>query len=183
MGATKREVLPSFTPTFVSCKGISSVVPLSEPLVSDPPDLSTVPKDYHDSAQVFNKKSALSLPPHRPYDLSIHLLPGAPLPSGRLYNLSRLETAAMEEFIKDSVAAGIIRPSSSPLGAGFFFVGKKDGGLRPCIDYRVLNAISTRNKYPLPLLSSAFLPLHGASIFMKLDLRNAYHLVRIRQGD
>ena len=133
--------------------------------------------------QVFNKKSVLSLPPHRPYDLSIDLLPGAPLPSGRLYNLSRPETAAMEEYIKDSIAAGFIRPSSSPLGAGFFFVGKKDGGLRSCIDYRGLNAISTRNKYPLPLLRSAFVPLHGASIFTKLGLRNAYHLVRIREGD
>ena len=86
----------------------------------------------------------------------------------------------MEEYIKDSIAAGFIRPSSSPLGAGFFFVGKKDGGLRPCIDYRGLNAISTRNKYPLPLLSSAFVPFHGATIFTKLDLRNAHHLVRIR---
>jgi len=79
--------------------------------------------------------------------------------------------------------AGIIRPSSSPVGAGFFFVGKKDGSLRPCIDYRGLNSITVKNKYPLPLISSAFAPLHGAAFFSKLDLRNAYHLVRIREGD
>jgi len=89
----------------------------------------------------------------------------------------------MEKYISESLAAGIIRPSSSPVGAGFFFVGKKDGSLRPCIDYRGLNNITVKNKYPLPLISSAFAPLHGAQVFSKLDLRNAYHLVRIREGD
>ena len=79
--------------------------------------------------------------------------------------------------------AGIIHPSSSPVGAGFFFISKKDKSLRPCIDYRGLNDITVKNKYPLPLISSAFVPLHGASVFSKLDLRNAYHLVRIREGD
>ena len=89
----------------------------------------------------------------------------------------------MEDYIRDSVAAGIIRPSSSPAGAGFFFVGKKDGSLRPCIDYRGLNDITVKNRYPLPLLTSAFELLQGATIFTKLDLRNAYHLVRIGEGD
>ncbi|KAI2645965.1 Transposon Tf2-6 polyprotein [Labeo rohita] len=79
--------------------------------------------------------------------------------------------------------SGLIRPSSSPAGAGFFFVKKKDGSLRPCIDYRGLNNITVKNTYPLPLMSSAFERLHRASVFTKLDLRNAYHLVRIREGD
>ncbi|KAG1924807.1 hypothetical protein F2P79_025921 [Pimephales promelas] len=70
-----------------------------------------------------------------------------------------------------------------PAGAGFFFVGKRDGSLRPCIDYRGLNNITVKNTYPLPLMSSAFERLQGASIFTKLDLRNAYHLVRMRKGD
>ncbi len=89
----------------------------------------------------------------------------------------------MEKYISDSLATGFIRPSSSPAGAGFFFVGKKDGSLRPCIDYRGLNSITVKNTYPLPLMSSAFERLQGATIFTKLDLRNAYHLVRIRKGD
>ncbi|KAF7640898.1 hypothetical protein LDENG_00006770, partial [Lucifuga dentata] len=89
----------------------------------------------------------------------------------------------METYINDSLAAGIIRPSSSPAGAGFFFVEKKDRTLRPCIDYRGLNDITIKNRYPLPLLSSAFELLQGATIFSKLDLRNAYHLVRICEGD
>lgn len=91
----------------------------------------------------------------------------------------------MERYISESLAAGIIRPSTSPLGAGFFFVEKKDKTLRPCIDFRGLNKITVKNKYPLPLplLASAFELLQGATIFSKLDFRNAYHLVRIRKGD
>lgn len=69
------------------------------------------------------------------------------------------------------------------MGAGFFFVKKKDGTLRPCIDYRGLNDITIRNKYSLPLMEAAFAPLQRARLFSKLDLRNAYHLVRIRKGD
>lgn len=89
----------------------------------------------------------------------------------------------MEEYIHDSLAVRHVRPSSPPVGAGFFFVKKKDGSLRQCIVFCGLNSITFRNKYPLPLISSAFLPLHGATVFTKLDLRNAYHLVRIREGD
>ncbi|KAI3376076.1 hypothetical protein L3Q82_016603 [Scortum barcoo] len=89
----------------------------------------------------------------------------------------------MEKYISESLAAGLIRPSSSPLGAGFFFVEKKDKTLRPCIDFRGLNDITIKNKYPLPLIDPAFEPFHQATIFSKLDLRNAYHLVRIREGD
>lgn len=75
----------------------------------------------------------------------------------------------------------IIRPSSSPAGAGFFFVDKKDKTLRPCIDYLGLNDITIKNRYPLPLISSAFEFLQGATIYTKLNLRN--HLVQIREGD
>ena len=89
----------------------------------------------------------------------------------------------MRNYITESLASGIIRPSSSRVAAGFFFVAKKDGSLRLCIDYRQLNSITVKNKYPLPLLSSTFEPLLHATVFTKLDLRNAYHLVRIREGD
>ncbi|XP_041926577.1 uncharacterized protein LOC121690215 [Alosa sapidissima] len=132
---------------------------------------------------VFSKACATSLPPHRPYDLAIDLLPGTSPPRGCLYSLSPPETEAMNKYISKSLAAGIIRPSSSPAGAGFFFVGKKDGALRPCIDYRGLNNITVKNRYPLPLMSSAFELLQGAKIFSKLDPRSAYHLVQVREGD
>ena len=162
----------------------SAPLPLTRSVARvDPADVTGVPDAYNDLSAVFCKESALSLPPHRPYDCSIELLPGAPLPKSRLYNLSEPEKNTMQKYISESLAAGIIRPSSSPVAAGFFFVSKKDGSLRPCIDYRQLNDITIKNRYPLPLLSSTFEPLAKAKIFTKLDLRCAYHLVRIRHGD
>uniref|UniRef100_A0A672YNH1 ribonuclease H n=1 Tax=Sphaeramia orbicularis TaxID=375764 RepID=A0A672YNH1_9TELE len=133
-------------------------------------DLSNIPSHYHHLREVFSKSRASSLPPHRDYDCPIDLLPGAPIPKGRMYSLSQTETKAMEEYIEQSLKSGIIRPSSSPAGAGVFFVAKKDGSLRPCIDYSPLNDITVKNRHPLPLMASAF------------D-QNAYHLVRIREGD
>ena len=168
-------------------KCVNSCIPKSNipPSAPDPinPDLVNVPPCYHDLAEVFCKAKATSLPSHRPYDCAIELFPGSTPPRGRLFSLSAPEREAMEDYVRDSLAAGIIRPSSSPAGAGFFFVEKKDKTLRPCIDYRGLNDITVKNRYPLPLISTAFELLEGATVFTKLDLRNAYHLVRIREGD
>ena len=83
----------------------------------------------------------------------------------------------MEKYLTESLAAGIIHPSSSPAGAGFFFVGKALHRL-PGNQHD-----DVRNRYPLPLMDTAFDHLQGATIFTKLDLRNAYHLVRIKEGD
>ena len=147
------------------------------------PDLQKVPEEYRDLGEVFSKARATCLPPYRPYDCAIVLKPGTSPPRGRLFSLSRPERDAMEKYLSESLAAGIIRSSSSPAGAGFFFVGKKDGSLRPCIDYRGVNEITVKNRYPLSLMNSAFDLLQGATIFTKLNLRNAYHLVRIKEGD
>ncbi len=87
----------------------------------------------------------------------------------------------MKLYIEVELAKGFIRPSTSPTSAGFFFVKKKDGGLRPCIDY--LNDITIKYRYPLPLVPAALEQLQQAKYYSKLDLRNAYNLVRIREGD
>uniref|UniRef100_A0A8L0DMZ4 Gypsy retrotransposon integrase-like protein 1 n=1 Tax=Oncorhynchus mykiss TaxID=8022 RepID=A0A8L0DMZ4_ONCMY len=164
---------------------MSAIPPVSSVSSSqeEPGDLTGVPEEYHDLRTVFSRSRATSLPPHRSYDCSIDLLPGTTPPRGRLYSLSAPERKALEDYLSVALAAGTIVPSSSPAGAGFFFVKKKDGSLRPCIDYRGLNDITVKNRYPLPLMSSAFEILQGARFFTKLDLRNAYHLVRIREGD
>ena len=153
--------------------------------VTDPeyPDLTSVPSCYHHLKEVFNKAKALSLPPHRPYDCAIDLIPGSTIPKGRPYSISGPKRKAMNEYISASLKARLIRPSSLLAGAGFFFVGKKDGSLRPCIDYSPLNEITIKNRYPLPLIASVFDQLQQAKVFTKLDLRNAYHLVHIREGD
>lgn len=152
----------------------------AEPL--DPTELSQVLAEYWDLKEVFSKSRAASLPLHMHYNCAIDLLPGTIPPHGRIFSLSLPERKAMDDYIKDALASGFIRPSTSPAGAGFFFDSKKDGGLRPYIDYRGLNKITVRNRYPLPLMSIAFDLFQGATIFTKLDLRKVYHLIRIRRG-
>ncbi|KAI3353947.1 hypothetical protein L3Q82_005146 [Scortum barcoo] len=148
----------------------------------DYPDLSKVPPFYHDLQEVFDKIKATSLPPHRHWDCVIDdLLPGAPIPKARLYAISGPERKAMEEYIQASLKSGIIRPSSSPPGAGFFC--GQEGWLAPAMHRLQCSQITVKNRYPLPLISSTFELLQQARIFTKLDLRNVYHLVRIREGD
>ncbi|KAK3530048.1 hypothetical protein QTP86_010336 [Hemibagrus guttatus] len=142
-----------------------------------------LPHQYTDFMEVFSEERAARLPTHQVWDCAIDLLPNTSLPKGRVYPLSLPESKAMEEYIETALDAGHIRPSTSPAAAGFFFVGKKDGGLRPCIDYRGLNAITVRYPYPLPLVPAALEQLRGARVFTKLDLRSAYNLVRIREGE
>ncbi len=89
----------------------------------------------------------------------------------------------MKSYIEEELAKGFIHPSTSPASAGFFFVKKKDGGLHPCIDYRSLNDITSKFRYPLPLVPAALEQLRRAKYFTKLDLRCAYNLIRIREGD
>ncbi|KAK3553025.1 hypothetical protein QTP86_031215 [Hemibagrus guttatus] len=141
-----------------------------------------VPHAYADFQEVFSEESAARLTSHQAWDCAIDLLPNASPPRGRVYPLSLPEAKAMEDYIETALAAAHIRPSTSP-AAGFFFVGKKDGGLWPCIDYRGLNAITVWYPYLLPLVPAALEQLRGARIFTKLDLRSAYNLVRIHKGD
>uniref|UniRef100_A0AAY4CER3 Gypsy retrotransposon integrase-like protein 1 n=3 Tax=Denticeps clupeoides TaxID=299321 RepID=A0AAY4CER3_9TELE len=158
----------------------SSVSTNPEP---SPPVLDNIPSCYHDLATVFSSAKAAQLPPHRPGDMAIDLLPGTTPPKGHLYSLSKAEQLAMERFVAEALQNGTIRPSTSPAAAGFFFVTKKDGGLRPCVDYRGLNKITIKNRTPLPLTNTALDALSGAKYFTKLDLRSAYNLIRIREGD
>src|SRR5690606_7536046 len=99
---------------------------------------------------VFSKSNADLLPQHRPYDCSIPLQPNSDLPFGRVYNLTVKETQALQDYIKENLSKGFIRPSSSPAGAPCFFVKKKDGSLRLCVDYRALNEVTIKDRYPLP---------------------------------
>ncbi|KAI2644715.1 Retrotransposon-derived protein PEG10 [Labeo rohita] len=143
----------------------------------------TIPSHYQDLSEVFSKTKATQLPPHRPWDCAIDLLPNAMPPKSRVYPLSRMEDQAMEEYVEEALDSGFIRASTSPVAAGFFFVSKKDGGLRPCIDYRGLNNVTVKFRYPLPLVPPALEQLQEATIYTKLDLRSAYNLIRIKEGD
>ena len=170
---------PSSTPTHTSVVTCASTS-VESPSTTAPTPL---PVEYRDLAAVFSKIRATCLPPHRPWDCAIDLLAGTSPPRSRSYPLSQAEHKVMEQYIEEALRQGFIRPSTSPAAAGFFFVAKKDGGLRPCIDYRGLNNITVKYRYPLPLVPNALDQLRGARFFTKLDLRSAYNLVRIREGD
>ncbi|KAL0202690.1 hypothetical protein M9458_000708, partial [Cirrhinus mrigala] len=147
------------------------------------PPSNTIPVEYQDLIEAFSQARATQLPPHRPGDCAIDLIPGSSPPRGRVYPLSQPESEAMNTYIQEELAKGFIHPSTSPASAGFFFVKKKDGGLCPCIDYRTLNDITIKYRYPLTLVPPALEQLRKAKIYTKLDLRSAYNLIRIREED
>lgn len=132
---------------------------------------------------VFSEIYANELPPHRPYDCEINLLPGTQLYYGPIYPLTEKESATLKEYIEENLAKGFIRKSKSPAGAPVFFVLKKNGELRMVVDYRHLNDITIRDSYPLPLINDMLEHLSKGRVFSKLDLRSAYNLVRIKEGD
>lgn len=101
----------------------------------------------------------------------------------KTYPLSLPEQQAMEEYINKALQQGYIRPSMSPASSGFFFVEKKGGGLRPCIDYRGLNQMTVKYQYLLPLVSPQLLSRREDTVFTKLDLCSAYNLIHIWEGD
>lgn len=159
------------------------MVPIIGCLKSASESQKLVPSVYHSFLDVFDKQKADTLPPpHRVYDCPIKLLPGAEIPFGRIFPLLEPELLVLKEYIDENLRKGFIRHSSSPAGAGIFFVEKKDHSLSPCVDYRDLNKITVKKRYPLPLIPELFQRLSSGKIFTKLDLRGAYNLIRIHEG-
>jgi hypothetical protein len=132
---------------------------------------------------VFSDANAKKLAPNRDIDLAIELQPGKEPPYGPIYPLSPRELAALKEFLEENLAKGFIRESKSPAGAPILFAPKKDGSLRLCVDYRGLNAITIKNRYPLPLITEIMDRVTGAQYFSKIDLKDAYYRLRIKPGD
>jgi hypothetical protein len=132
---------------------------------------------------VFPKDLPKQLPPHRSIDHKIELVPGSTPPSRPVYRMSPVELDELKKQLTELLEHGFIRPSKSPYGAPVLFVKKKDGSIRMCIDYRMLNKITIKNKYPLPRVDELLDRLQGAKWFSKIDLRSGYHQVRISEGD
>jgi transposase InsO family protein len=137
-------------------------------------------KDFED---VFSEQEASVLADDMEVEHAIDLEPGKQPPYRAIYNLSEKELKILRDYLDSALAKGWIRQSQSPAGAPIFFIPKKDGTLRLCVDYRGLNAITIKNRYPLPLISETLDRLSGAKIFTQLDLRDAYHRIRIKKGD
>ena len=146
-------------------------------------EAKTVPEEYQYVARVFSKEAAGILPDHHSMEHRIDLEPGTKPPYGPIYALSEKELEVLREYLETSEAKGWIRRSTSPAGAPIMFVPKKGGGLRLCVDYRGLNRITIKNRTPLPLISETMDRLRHAKRFTKLDLKDAYHRLRIKEGD
>ncbi|GJR99246.1 reverse transcriptase domain-containing protein [Tanacetum coccineum] len=123
------------------------------------------------------------LPPTRQVEFHIELIPGAAPVARAPYRLAPAEMKELAEQLKELSDKGFIRPSSSPWGAPILFVKKKDGSFRMCIDYRELNKLTVKNRYPLPRIDDLFDQLQGSNIYSKIDLRSGYHQLRVREED
>jgi len=161
----------------------SSDIQANSAKLAETPDLSNVPSEYHEFANIFSKTKAETLPSHHPYDLKINLKEGAQTLVGLIYSLSASEQEALKKFIEENLNTGFIQPTSSPHGAPVLFVKKKDGSLRLCIDFRDLNRISKKDCYPLLLIFNLLDSPRKAWVYSKIDFRHAYHLVHITDGD
>jgi hypothetical protein len=141
-----------------------------ESVEDDKPSLEDHPtlREYRD---VFPEEVS-GLPPRRDIDFLIELALRVVPVSRAPYRMSTPELVELKLQLKEMMDKGYIRPSVSPWGAPVLFVKKKDGTLRQCIDYRQLNKVTIKNKYPLPRIDDLFDQLGGASIFSKIDLRS-----------
>ncbi|XP_040361820.1 uncharacterized protein LOC121049220 [Rosa chinensis] len=182
----EREVLPSciisaLTAKKMLSKGCQAYLAHVVNSNAEVMDLSQIPiaGDYPD---VFPEELP-GLPPVREIDFTIDLLPGTTPISQAPYRMAPAEVKELYIQLQELTDKGFIQPSVSPWGAPVLFVKKKDGTLRLCIDYRKLNRVTIRNKYPLPRIDDLFDQLRGAKVFSKIDLRSGYHQLRIKEED
>ncbi|GKC19536.1 putative reverse transcriptase domain-containing protein [Tanacetum coccineum] len=123
------------------------------------------------------------LPPARQVEFQIDLVPGAAPVARAPYRLAPAEMQELSTQLQELSDKGFIRPSSSPWGAPVLFVKKKDGSFRMCIDYRELNKLTMKNRYPLSRIDDLFDQLQGSRVYSKIDLRSGYHQLRVREED
>ncbi|KAF4556639.1 Transposon Tf2-5 polyprotein-like protein 2 [Elsinoe fawcettii] len=144
-----------------------------------------LPPEYKDFEDLFREREGIAaLPQHKPWDHEIPIEDGkTPNHYQGLIPLSKKEEDFLKEYIDKHLQKGFIRPSKSSIAHGVLFAPKKDGSLRPCIDYRKLNAITKKNRYPLPRIDELQDRLIGAKWFTAIDIRDAYYRIRMKEGE
>ena len=163
---------------------ISTELAIAEKRTKDKQQIrNLVPREYHDYITLFEEEERKDLPPHRHNDHKIELDPTKDIPNKKLYPMKEKELEELRDYLGKNLSRGWIRESDSPAGAPILFVKKKDGSLRLCVDYRGLNAVTKKDRYPLPLIGEALDRLSTAKYYTKLDIKDAYHNIRIRNGD
>ena len=132
-----------------------------------PVEIQRVLEEYR---EVILESLPKTLPPCQGIDHEIELIPGSKPPAKNAYRMTSPELAELRKQLDELLTAGFIRPTKAPCRAPLLFQKKKDWSLRLCIDYRAVNKITVRNKYPLPIITDLFDRLHGVKYFSKLDL-------------
>ncbi|PNH26348.1 hypothetical protein BJF96_g10337 [Verticillium dahliae] len=145
--------------------------------------LQNVPKEYWKYEKIFREEVDTVLPKHTHYDHEIPIKEGESPRFNKIYGLNPRQMDTLDEYLKENLRKGYIRPSTSPAGYPILFVPKKNGKERLCVDYRQLNDITIKNCYPLPLISELRDALAGSNWFTALDLKGAYNLIRIKDGE
>jgi hypothetical protein len=145
--------------------------------------MGQLPLQYAEYADIGSEDDAKGLAEHSSHDLAIQLVPDAQPPHQPLYNLLATELVVLRKYLAEYMAWGWIWRSKSSAGAPILFVKKKEGSLRLCVDYGGLNKITVKNRHPLLLISESLERLAQAKLYTKLDVQEAYHRVRIREGD
>jgi hypothetical protein len=146
--------------------------------------LQKAPRQYRRKyRKLFSPTLETVQPLHSQWDHCIDLMDGKTTKFFPIYNLNEVELKTLREWITEQLEKGYIRPSTSPAGYPVMFVPKKNGKLRLVIDYRQLNEITIKDRTPLPLITEIRDRLTGANWFTALDLKGAYNLIRIREGD
>jgi len=138
-----------------------------------------LPQQYRTYEDVFSKAASDELPPHRSYDHKIELDASASLSYGPLYSQTTDELRAMKDYLTENLDKGFIEASQAPWSSPVLFVKKPDGRLRFCIDFRKLNLLTRKDRYPLPLIDETLARLNRAKVYTKLDIRQAFHRIRI----
>jgi hypothetical protein len=146
-------------------------------------DTITLPDQIQDFQDVFSEQASKELPILEGAEHAIDLKAGAEPPYGPIYSLNEQQLRILADYLEENMALGRIQPSQSPAGAPVLFVPKKDGTLRLCVDYRGINKLTIKNRYPLPLIGELMDRFAGAKYFSKIDLREAYMRIRIKEGD
>ena len=143
-----------------------------------------VPREYHHLLDVFEKGEKTKLPPYKEgVDLRIDLEEGKTVSIKKIYPLSYDQIEELHRYLKQNEERGWIRRVRTGRASPIMFFKKKDGKLRLCVDYRALNEITKKDRHPLPLINEALDRLSGVKYFTKLDIKDAYHNIRIKEGD